>query len=86
MGEYIRKGIEGLRKKYAFIKETKGVGLMIGVELAIEGDAIYKGCLDAGLLINCTQKKILRIMPPITVGKREINKALSILKGVLKSI
>ena len=53
--------------------------LTIGVELSIGGEEIYKRCLENGLLINCTQKNILRIMPPLTVTKLEIDKAISIL-------
>ncbi len=86
MGEYIRKGIEGLKKKYTFIKGVRGIGLMIGVELNIEGDAVYKGCLKEGLLINCTQKNILRIMPPLVVGKADIDKAIEILDSVFSKI
>ncbi len=86
MGEYIRKRIESLRKKHSFIKRIKGIALMIGVELDIEGEEIYKECLKRGLLINCTQKNILRIMPPLIVKKSQINKAISILDNVLSKL
>jgi len=56
---------------------------VIGVELSVEGDSIYSKCLEEGLLINCTQGNILRIMPPMTVTKAEIDKAISILDKVL---
>jgi len=83
MGEYIREKIETLKKKYSFIKKIKGIALMIGVELDIEGESIYKECLIKRLLINCTQKKILRIMPPLIITKKEVDKAISILDSVL---
>ncbi|MFH1753818.1 MAG: acetylornithine transaminase [Candidatus Omnitrophota bacterium] len=86
MGEYIREKIADLRKKYAFIKNVRGVALMIGVELDIEGEDIYKECLKRGLLINCTQKTILRIMPPLVVTRKEIDKAVSILDKVFEDI
>lgn len=82
MGAYIKKALERLQKKYHFIKEIRAMALIIGVELSIKGEDIYKECLENGLLINCTQDTVLRIMPPITVTRPEIDKAISILDKV----
>ena len=84
-GRYLTKKLEALKKKYKIIKEVRGMALTIGVELGIDGEIIYKGCLERGLLINCTQKNVLRIMPPLTVTKTEIDKAVSILDKVIAS-
>jgi len=86
MGVYLTKKLEGLKKKYHFIKEVRSVGLVIGMEVGIRGEDIYKKCLDEGLLINCAQDTILRIMPPMTVTKTDIDKAVSILDGVLSKV
>jgi acetylornithine/succinyldiaminopimelate/putrescine aminotransferase len=59
------------------------MGLITGVELAIKGEDIYKECMKEGLLINCTQDTVLRIMPPMTVSKAEIDKAIFILDKVI---
>lgn len=83
-GRYLKDMLESLKKKYKIIREVRGIALTIGVELTIDGDEIYKRCLENGLLINCTQKNVLRIMPPLTVTKEQIDKAISILDGVLK--
>lgn len=82
MGAYIKKRLEELKGKYGFIKEIRSVALIIGVELAIKGDDIYKECMKEGLLLNCTQETVLRIMPPVTVSKKEADKAISILDKV----
>jgi len=84
MSAYCIEKLNDIKKKFSFIKEIRGMGLMIGVELSIEGEPISKACFDKGLLINCTQKKVLRIMPPLNVKKPQINKALRILKEVFK--
>ena len=84
MGAYIKKQLEGLKKKYHFIKEIRTVALIIGVELNIKGEEIYKECMKEGLLINCTQDTILRIMPPLNVTQSEIDKAISILDKVFR--
>ncbi|MFA4981771.1 MAG: aspartate aminotransferase family protein [Candidatus Omnitrophota bacterium] len=86
MGAYLKKKLEDLKKKYSFIKEVRAVALIIGVELSIQGEDIYKECLKEGLLINCTQDTVLRIMPPINVTKIEIDKAVSILDKVFSKI
>ena len=59
------------------------MALIIGVELSINGDDIYNECLKEGLLINCTQGNVLRIMPPLNIKKAEADKAISILDKVL---
>ncbi|MFH1190157.1 MAG: aspartate aminotransferase family protein [Candidatus Omnitrophota bacterium] len=83
MSAYLTKKLESLSAKYRFIKEVRCVGLICGVELSIKGEDIYKECMREGLLINCTQDTVLRIMPPITVTKNEIDKACAILDKVL---
>ena len=82
MGAYLKKKLELLKAKYHFIKEVRTMALIIGVELSIKGETIYKECLEGGLLINCTQDTVLRIMPPINVKRQEIDKAISILDKV----
>lgn len=85
-GAYLVKRLGELKKKYRFIKEIRSMGLVVGVELSVDGDAIYSKCLEGGLLINCTQGNILRIMPPMNIKKIEIDKAISILDKVLANI
>lgn len=86
MSAYIVKKLEGLKKKYRFIKEIRSMGLIIGVELNIKGEDIYKECLKEGFLINCTQDTILRIMPPMNVTKIEADEAMAILDKVFSKI
>jgi len=84
MAGYVRKKLDGLMKTHRAIKKIKAVGLMIGVELNIENGApIYERCVERGLLINCTQGNILRIMPPLCVKKSEIDRGIGILSSVL---
>jgi predicted acetylornithine/succinylornithine family transaminase len=83
MAAYLRRKLEAMKKKYSFIKDVRNVGLIFGVELSVKGDDVYKECLKAGLLINCTQGNILRIMPPMIVTRQEIDKAVAILDKVL---
>ena len=83
MREYLLSCLERLKGKYPIIKEIRGMGLMIGVELRKEGKPIVEECIRRRLLINCTQARVLRIMPPLIVTKRQIDQAMRILDGVL---
>jgi len=79
-GPYLIEKLNELKAKYPIIKEVRGLGLMIGVELTIDGQDIFKECFEYGLIINCTQGNVLRIMPALNVTRRQINKAMFILK------
>ncbi len=84
MSDYLLGKLAGLVKKYPVIKEVRGLGLMIGVELSVPGKEIVERCLDEGLLINCTHEKILRLMPALTVTSRQADQAVRILDKALK--
>src|ERR1051325_1935145 len=84
MGAYFRNGLAELAKRYSFIKEIRGVGLMIGVELDIPGKQIVLDAIEQGLLINCTHETVLRMLPPYIVTEREADRGITILKRVLK--
>lgn len=84
MGDYLTKGLKELKKEHSFIKDIRSKGLLVGMELSIDGKDIVMECLKDGLLINCTMDKILRFLPPLIVTKEEIDSMLEILYGVLK--
>jgi acetylornithine/N-succinyldiaminopimelate aminotransferase len=84
MGEYLFLKLNELKNKYAVIKEIRGIGLMAGVELNIEGKPIVEKCSEAGLLINCAHDKVLRLMPALNVTKKEIDKAIAVLNDVIR--
>lgn len=82
MGKYLFDLLTALKDKYNFIKQVRGMGLMLGVELEMAGRDVVQGCIDKGLLINCTHDKVLRIMPPLGVTRQQIDKAIGILDEV----
>jgi acetylornithine/N-succinyldiaminopimelate aminotransferase len=84
MGAYLGERLEALKKKYSIIKEIRGLALMRGVELTMPGATLVDNARDKGLLINCTQEKVLRIMPALTVTKKILDQGLAILEEVLK--
>ncbi|MEW6357101.1 MAG: aspartate aminotransferase family protein [Planctomycetota bacterium] len=84
MGDYIMNKLRDLQKKCGLIKEVRGKGLMIGLELTVPGGDIAKECMKRGLLINCTHNIVLRFMPPMVVQKTHVDQSLRILAGVLR--
>lgn len=82
MGDYLRRKLEALQEKYDFIVEVRGRGLILGMELNIEGGELVKTALERGLLINCTVGKVLRFVPPLIVSRNEIDQMLQILDGI----
>ena len=83
MGAYMAGKLKGFQQRFPIIREVRGLGLMIGVELSIEGKGIFDACFQNGLIINCTQGKVLRIMPALNVTRKEVDKALVILEKAL---
>ncbi len=86
MGEYLCQQLEKLKEKYSFIKTIRGRGLIIGMELSIDGGDIVTTALTRGLLINCTMGNVLRFVPPLIVTSEEIDQMIGILDGILAEI
>jgi acetylornithine/succinyldiaminopimelate/putrescine aminotransferase len=84
VGSYFRAKLEELRKQFSFIREVRGQGLMIGVDLSIPGKQIVLDAMDHGLLMNCTHETVLRFLPPYIATEKEIDRAVKILQRVLK--
>jgi len=80
MGKYFLKKLKDLQKKYNFIKDVRGMGLMLGIELDFPGEKIVNKCLERGLLINCTQEKVLRFLPPLFITEKDVNWGVNILE------
>jgi len=84
VGSYFMKRLHELKKTRPVMKDIRGRGLIIGVELTIEGADIVKGCMDRGLLINCTGGNVLRFVPPLIITEKDVDVAIDVLGEVLK--
>ena len=82
-GEELRQGLEKLKLRFEFIREVRGEGLIVGLDLSIEGAPIAEEALKRGLIINCTHEHILRMLPPFIVRAQEIREFLKTLEVVL---
>jgi acetylornithine aminotransferase len=84
-GDYLRQGLTVLKDRFAVIREVRGLGLMWGLELAQEGAEIVTACRQRGLLVNCTQGNVIRLLPPLIVRPQEIDAGLAILTAAFEA-
>jgi acetylornithine/succinyldiaminopimelate/putrescine aminotransferase len=85
LGEVFRERLTALQEQCALIKEVRVAGVMIGIELNVEGAAFVKTCLDRRLLINCTQNTVLRLLPAMNLSVEQANEGIDVLASVLTS-
>jgi predicted acetylornithine/succinylornithine family transaminase len=86
VGEYFRAGLRDLQAKHSFIKEVRGAGLMIGVELDRPGKNYVMRGIEEGLLFNATHETVLRFLPPYVLTEKEVDKALRILGKLFRVV
>jgi len=83
VGGYFRNQLEKLRSALPVIREVRGEGLMLAAELLVPGKNVVRQALEAGLLINCTQEKVLRFLPPLVLERRHVDELISGLQPIL---
>jgi len=83
MGQKFRQGLEELKSKHKIIREVRGKGLMIGVELKFEVKDILMEGIKNGLLLLYSGRNILRFLPPLVISETDIAKTLKILDELL---
>lgn len=86
MGSYFKDELINLQRKHGVIRDVRGLGLIIGVELLIEGADIVTACRERGFLTNCVQDRVLRFVPPLIVSREEIDLLIACLDEVLEEI
>ena len=79
MGKLFREGLEQLKEKHSVIREVRGKGLMIGVELKFEVRDILMEGIEKGLLLLYSGRNILRLLPPLVITQEDVTKSLEIL-------
>ena len=85
LGRYFLQSLEGLKKKYGFVKDVRGMGLLVGMELDFEGKDIVTACLKEGFLINCTMNTVLRFIPPLIITEEEIDQLVASLDNIFSN-
>ena len=77
--------LTALRQRCAIIRDVRAVGLMIGIELTLEGAPVVQACLNRGLLINCTHNTVIRLLPAMITTDEQVHAGCDILEEVLQT-
>jgi len=86
VGQYFLSRLEEIKKKFPFVQDVRGRGLILGMELKIEGAEIVKKMMKKGFLINCTAGNVLRFLPPLIVTEEEVDRMIEALEEVFKGV
>jgi predicted acetylornithine/succinylornithine family transaminase len=86
VGGYFHVVLNDLARKHGFVKEVRGFGLMLGMELAVPGKQIVLDAMAEGLLINCTHDTVLRFLPPYIVTEKEVDQAVKVLAKLFAKV
>ncbi|PYU05209.1 MAG: hypothetical protein DMG33_11805, partial [Acidobacteria bacterium] len=82
-GQELLEGLRTFSRKFSFVREIRGEGLILGVELSVEGGPFVTEALRRGLLINCTHDFTLRLLPPFLITSAQVREFLRLFETVL---
>jgi len=83
VGEYFKEKLMWLKSRHESIEDVRGIGLLLGMKLKKKGGSVVMNCMEKGFLINCIQENILRFIPPLIIGKDEIDSLVTCLDEIL---
>jgi acetylornithine/N-succinyldiaminopimelate aminotransferase len=87
VGDYLMSSLEPWKKRYPFIREVRGKGLLVAVEFNQDiAEAVMMSCLERGLLVTLLKPNLIRFTPPLIIGKAEVDEAVSIMDKALSAI
>jgi acetylornithine/N-succinyldiaminopimelate aminotransferase len=87
VGQYLLDSLKGLQKKYAFITDARGRGMLAAIEFNKDiGQDVLMACLENGLWVNRVKPNALRLMPALVIGQKEVDEAIGILDRVLAGV
>ena len=85
-GDYFLEQLHKLKKNFPIVRDARGAGLMLALELDRPGVAVVTKCMAEGLLINCIQPNTLRFLPPLIITRKEINLLIKTLSKILSKM
>ncbi len=84
VGAYLYTCLQDLRDRFSVVRDVRGRGLLLGMELTVPGQEIVRRCLQLGVVINCIQESVLRFVPPLTIETTEVDRLIEVLSEVLR--
>jgi predicted acetylornithine/succinylornithine family transaminase len=86
VGAYFRQQLELLRHELPVIREVRGEGLMLAAELSVPCKEVVRRALEAGFILNCTQTKVLRFLPPLILERHHVDELVGALRPILAAL
>lgn len=86
VGAYLKAELDKLQKEFDCIKEIRGMGMMLGMELTVPAIEVEKKCMAEGMLVVGAGEKVVRFVPPLIIEKAHVDEAITILKKVLAEV
>jgi len=84
LGSYFKGKLEGLAEKYRIVREVRGLGLMLGMEMRFDVYNMLLGCMDRGVLVLDAGRNVLRFLPPLVIEKEQIDRVVEVLDEVME--
>ena len=86
VGRHFKDRLVDLKSRHPVIREVRGQGLILGLDLACDGAPIVKACMERGFLINCAQEHVLRFIPPLIVQREQVDELVACLDTIFKEM
>jgi len=83
LGKYFKGKLEGLQEKHRIVREVRGLGLMLGMEMRFDVYNILLGCMDRGVLVLDAGRNVVRFLPPLVIEKEQIDRVIEVLDEVM---
>jgi acetylornithine/N-succinyldiaminopimelate aminotransferase len=83
VGKYFKGRLEELAGRHEFVREVRGLGLILGLDLTFPGDGVRKEMAARGFLMNCTSETVLRFLPPLIITEKEVDRLVPVLEEVI---
>ena len=81
-----RERLDALREKCDAVRDVRVIGMMIGIELSIDGAAVVQSCLEKNLLVNCTQGRVIRLLPAMNISPEDVNEGCDKLSDAILEV
>ena len=83
-GKYFKSKLEALAEKYNIVREVRGLGLMLGMEMRFDVYSILLDCMDNGVLVLDAGRNVVRFLPPLVIEKKQIDKVVEVLDAAME--
>jgi acetylornithine/LysW-gamma-L-lysine aminotransferase len=83
LGERLMEGLRALGERYKIVREVRGTGLMVGLELRFDVLNVIMGALDRGVLVLDAGRNVVRLLPPLVIDGEQVDRVVSVLDEVL---